>query len=115
MGIAWGRNPINGDANFDLDEDKKKDQLDLFEGKKLTKIEAFQQRLRENVLNRKIKNNFDALDFAFDEAHIGNHAAGELKKMKAEKLIDYEAPSPLVTYDNVYKNKRLLDYKLLKK
>lgn len=115
LGIAWGRNPINGDANFDLDEDKKKDQLDLFEGKKLTKIEAFQQRLRENVLNGKIKNNFDALDFAFEEAHIGSHAATELKNMKTEKLLDYEATSPLVTYENVYKNKRLLPYKLLKK
>jgi len=115
LGIAWGRNPINGDANFDLDKDKKKDQLDLFDGKKLTKIEAFQQRLRENVLDGKIKNNFNAFDFALDEAHIGNHAAGELKKMKAEKLIYYEATSPLVTYENVYKNKRLLKYKLLKK
>ena len=115
LGIAWKRNSINGDANFDLDEDKKKDQLDLFEGKKLTKIEAFQQQLREKVLKGKIKNNFEAFDYALDEAHIGSHAADELKKMKTEKLIDYDGLSPFVTYENVYKTKRLLNYKIVKK
>jgi three-Cys-motif partner protein len=115
LGIAWKRNSINGEANFDMDGDKKKGQLDMFEGKKLTKIEAFQQRLRDKVLNRKITNNFEAFDYALEEAHIGSHAANELKKMKTEKLIDYEGLSPLVTYENVYKTKRLLQYKIVKK
>jgi three-Cys-motif partner protein len=115
LGITWKRNILNGTANFDLYEDKKKGQLDMFEGKKLTKIEAFQQRLREYVLKGKIKNNFEAFDYTLDEAHIGSHARDELKKMKAEKLIYYEGLSPLVTYENVYKTKRLLNFKIDKK
>jgi hypothetical protein len=115
LAIAWKRNDTNGEANFDIDEDKKKEQLDLFAGKQLTKIEAFQSRLREKVLNGSISNNFAAFDFAMDEAHIGTHAADALKKMKKEGLIDYDGSSPLVTYDNVYKSLRKLSYKILKK
>lgn len=115
LAIAWKRNETNGEANFDIDEDKKKDQLDLFGGKNLTKIETFQKRLRENVLNGSILDNFSAFDFALQEAHIGTHAAEELKRMKKEGFIDYEGSSPLVTYDNVYKSPRKLRYKILKK
>jgi three-Cys-motif partner protein len=115
LGIAWKRNAVNGEANFDLDDDMKKTQLDLFAGKQLTKIEAFQQRLREKVLDGSISDNFSAFNFALEEAHVGAHAADELKKMKQEGVIDYEGSSPLVTYDNVYKSPRELRYKILKK
>lgn len=115
LNIAWKRSPINGDANFDVDDDLKKSQMDLFSGKLLTKIEAFQQRLREKVLDGRILDNFAAFDFALDEAHIGAHAADELKKMKKEGLIDFEGSSPLVTYENVYKTPRQLHYTILKK
>ena len=114
LSIAWKRNGINGEANFDIDEDEKKPQLDLFEGKKPTKIESFQQKLRELVLSGKIKNNFAAYKFSLSEANLGSHAADELKKMKKEGLINYQSPSPLVTYENVYKNQKLLEFSVLK-
>jgi hypothetical protein len=38
---AWEVNEINGAANFDIDEDNAKQQLDIFEGKRLSKIESF--------------------------------------------------------------------------
>lgn len=113
--IAWKRNGINGEADFDLDEDMQKVQLDIFEGKKLTKIETFQLQFRKKVLNKTIRNNFDAFDYALEKGHIGRHAADELKKMKTEGLITYDSKSPLVTYDNVYKHERLLEYKILRK
>jgi three-Cys-motif partner protein len=113
--IAWKRNETNGEANFDIDEDTKKVQLDLFSGKRLTKIESFQQRLREKVLNGSISDNFEAFDFALAEAHLGSHAAKELKKMKKEKLIDFNGVSPLVTYDKVIKEKRRITYKRLQR
>ncbi len=113
--IAWKRNETNGEANFDIDEDKKKNQLDLFDGKNLTKIEVFQKRLRENVLNGSILDNVAAFEFALQEAHIGAHAAEELKKMKREGLIIYEGNSPLVTYQNTHILLRKIQYKILQK
>ena len=113
LSIAWKRNETNGEANFDIDEDKKKEQLNLFEPAPLKKIASFQQRLREKVLVGSITNNYEAFNFPLDEAHIGSHAAEELKKMKREKLIDFEGDSPLVTYENVYKLERHLTFKVL--
>lgn len=55
LNIAWKRNPINGNANFDIDDDSKKAQLDIFEGKKLTKIEQFQNTFKRKVLSGEIK------------------------------------------------------------
>lgn len=115
LNIAWKRNDTNGEANFDIDEDKQKGQLNIFEGKRLTKIESFQNRLREKVLDGSIVDNFEALNFAMDEAHLGSHAASELKKMKKEGLIDYNAKSPLVTYEKVYKKKRRINFQITRK
>lgn len=113
--IAWKRNEQNGEANFDIDEDQKKNQLTLFGFPELKKIEAFQQRLQERVLSKDIADNFQAFHYAMEEGHLGSHAAAELKKMKKERLINYEGISPLVTYENVYQTPRILTYKVLQR
>ncbi|HSZ84567.1 MAG TPA: three-Cys-motif partner protein TcmP [Puia sp.] len=115
LNIAWKRNPVNGDANFDIDDDTKKTQLDIFGGRKLTKIEAFKQDVRTNVLIGKIKNNSDALNFVHKEGHIGNHAAECLKEMKKNGEIAFDGTSPLITYDNVYKAGKKMEYKIFNK
>lgn len=112
LNIAWAKSPINGDANFDIDDDFKKNQLDMFGGKKLTKIEKFRENLRSKILLGEIKNNYEALFYAHDEGHIGKHASNCLKEMKRNKEIDYEGISPLITYENVFKTKRKIEYKI---
>ena len=111
LSIAWKYNGTNGDANFDIDEDKQKSQLTIF-GKRLTKIEDFQQRVRNKILQKEITNNFELLEFTYKEGHIGTHAAECLKEMKRKGEVFYEGSSPLVTYENVYKIKKRVDYKL---
>jgi three-Cys-motif partner protein len=115
LSIGWKRNGINGDANFDIDEDKKKCQLDLFEAKKLTKIESFKEKVRMSVLKNQINNNFQLLDYVYSQGHIPKHATECLKKMKREGIITYEGRSPLVTYENVYKKKKYIEYKIIEK
>jgi three-Cys-motif partner protein len=56
--VAWNRNPINGDANFDIDDDELKNQRLLFDNPPLTKIEAFQKNVRDKILTKEITNNF---------------------------------------------------------
>lgn len=112
LNIAWKRNPINGNANFDINEDSKKIQLDIFEGKKLTKIEQFQDAFKKKVLSGEIKNNAEALNYVYEEGHIGRHAADCLKALKKEGKINYDGSSPLVTYKNVYKIKKIINYKI---
>ena len=114
LNISWKKNPVNGSANFDIDDDSNKIQLDIFSGQKLTKIEQFKENLRVKVLKGEIKNNREALDFVYDEGHISKHASDCLRQMKENGEIYYEGRSPLVTYENVYKSKRILNYKQLK-
>lgn len=113
--IAWKRNEINGEANFDIDDDELKGQGSLFEANRLTKLEAFQKRVKDKVLSREITNNFQLLNYAFDEGHLGKHAADVAKEMKNKEIM-YEGNSPLVTYKKVYsKEKERLEYRIIKK
>lgn len=115
LSIAWKRNEVNGEANFDIDEDAKKSQPDLFSGKKLTKIEAFKENVRNKIMSREIVNNFQLLAFTLAEGHLGKHAAEVLQEMKREGEVSFEGKSPYVTYEQVYKNRRMLEYNILKK
>lgn len=112
---AWEMNEVNGAANFDIDDDATKNQLDLFEGKILTKIQLFSNKLRIKLLSKELTNNKEVFDFALKEGHISKHAIDEIKKMKKEGLLDYSERSPLINYDQVYKNKRLIEYKLIQR
>lgn len=112
--VAWGRNELNGQANFDIEEEIGYQQ-DLFAPVKLNKIQAFQQMVRDKILAGEIRTNKDLLNLVHDEGHIGSHAADCVKEMKRKKEINYDGNSPLVTYENVYKKRRLLDYTKLNK
>jgi len=114
LDTLWHKNPINGNANFDIDDDLTKSQLDLFNGKIPTKIEKFQYELKERILEGKIKSNEDAYIYTINQGHIHQHADEVIKKMKKDKLIDYNSRTPLVNYNQVFKNNRILDYKVLK-
>ena len=115
LDIAWKRNETNGQANFDMDEDSGKSQLDIFGGKKLTKIESFKETLKSKILRKEISNNFEALTFVHEEGHIGKHAADLLREMKKRGEITYTNNSPLVNYEKVYRKKIKLTYNVLSK
>jgi three-Cys-motif partner protein len=111
---AWDKNNINGEANFDIDDDKSKQQIDLFEGKKFTKKEQFACELKQNIIEGKIRTNKDAYIFTLKQGHIDNHATEIVKEMKKEGFIHYDEKSPLINYDNVYKKERIINFKILK-
>jgi len=113
LNIAWKRSPINGDANYDIDDDSGPTQLNIFNERKLTKIEKFKENLKNQVKSQQIKNNFDALDFVHSEGHIGKHASDCLRQMKKNGEIDYDGISPLITYENVYKLEKKINYKVI--
>lgn len=114
--VAWNRSPINGEANFDIDDDALKRQGFLFGNQPLTKIEAFKENVRNKLLAKEIVDNYQLFDFVLEEGHLGRHAAEVLQEMKTKGVISYEGKSPLLTYENVYsKKKRKLSYSILKK
>lgn len=112
---AWKKNSINGEANFDIYDDKSKSQLDIWGERKLTKIESFQEDLRQKVLCGELGTNKKVYDYTIEQGHIPQLSSDILKTMKKEKLINYDERTPLVNYEQVYKNKRIVEYILVKK
>lgn len=114
LSIAWNRNETNGEANFDIDDDHQKGQLNIFESRSLTKIEAFQALVRRKVLDGEIINNLELFVFTLQEGHLAKHADECLRRMRKDGEIDYDAKSPLLTYKH-YKSGRKLEYRKLRK
>lgn len=110
--IAWKKNESNGEADFDIDNDENKYQPDLFLGKRLTKIEKFEADLTEKILKREIVNNKEALDFTYETGNYYKNADKLVRNLKRMGKINYDGNTPGLNYYNVYKKKRLIEYKL---
>lgn len=112
LDIAWKRNSVNGEADFDIDEDNSKIQLDMFEGKKMTKIEKFQQEFEKHLLQGNFTDNKAALIYTYSCGHIPKHAVDLVRKLKKEKKIDYVGTTPALNYENVFRKRNIVKYKL---
>jgi hypothetical protein len=109
---AWDKNNINGEANFDIDDEINECRPTLF-GTKPTKIGSFRQNIRQEILSGRIKTNKDAYNYTIRQGHISAHATDEISTMKKEKLINYDGKSPLINYEQVYKNNRTINFQIL--
>jgi len=115
LSIVWKQNEVNGEANFDIDDDSEEIQLNIFDTQlPLKKIQAFQKLVREKVLSGEISDNLALFTFVLEKGHIGKHAAECIKKMKVDGEISYDGKSPLLTYDN-YKAEKKLEYRISRK
>lgn len=114
LDIAWKRNSVNGEADFDIDEDNSKSQLDMFEGKKMTKIEKFQQEFEKLLLQGTFPNNKAALLYTYGCGHIPKHAVDIVRQLKKKKKIDYVGVTPALNYENVFRKINIVNYTLKK-
>jgi hypothetical protein len=97
--IAWKRNGTNGEANFDIDQDQKKSQLNIFTTKKLTKIEGFHQSIEEKLRTARQLTNAELFLFTLDMGHPPKHTGDYLRELKRRKTINYEGRGPKITFD----------------
>ena len=105
---------MNGQANYDIENDMAAPQMNLFTGEKaLTKIERFQRDLEIEVLAERLDTNLKTFIHTLSEGHISAHAEDVLKKLKGAGKIEYEGRTG-ISY-NAYKEKRVTHYKTKKK
>ena len=107
---AWKRNSINGEANFDIDDDEGKNQLDMFQGKRLTKREYFAKNLKDKILDGSILTNKEAFHYSIEQGHITKHAHDVVLEMKKSRLINFTEKSPLINYEQIYQNNRFVTF-----
>ena len=108
--IVWKINTTSGSANYDIYDDEEKKQLNLFPelvGK--TTMQLFREKFKEEVLGGRIQTNKDAYHYTIEKGHIPKHATEVLRSLKKEGIINYTG-SPLVNYENVVKNGRIIKY-----
>jgi len=111
--IAWNKNKINGEANFDIDKDIDKAQPTLFpEMKQLTKIEKFEYNLEELISLKKNVTNKELYYFTYSNGHIAEHTNNWLKNAKKIKKISYKG-HPKTTWKSV-KNNEIVEFSWLK-
>jgi three-Cys-motif partner protein len=112
LDVSWKRNETNGEADFDIDEDKKKDQLEMFEERRMTKVEKFKLELEGLVLSKQLKDNADVLIHTYESGHIPQHASDVLNRLKKEGKVLYDGKTPGINYENVFKKENLITYKI---
>src|SRR5690606_13441913 len=103
LAIAWRRNETNGEANFDIDDDQAKSQLDFFTAKRLTKIERFEKVLEQKVQSEAETSNADLFIFTLEQGHPPKHAADLLRRLKKQNKIYYDGLSPKITFEALAK------------
>jgi hypothetical protein len=90
LDLAWDENSTNGEANFDIDNDRHKKQSTLFsEYRVLTKKELFEEKLEEYIKEKKVLSNKDIYNFTLLEGHPKKHASECVMRLKNEGLVEY--------------------------
>lgn len=108
--IAWETNELNGEANFDIDEDWKSAQMLLFGSRKLSKKEKFQLELEEFILSKKEVSNKEVYDYTLENGHIVNNALPVIKKLGNK--ISYTGHHN-ISYNKCYKSNKIKNFKVL--
>lgn len=104
--IAWKKNQLNGEANFDIDNDFEKRQGVLFDDlKKLSKIEAFERRIEELIIKSKAITNRALYDFTLENGHPPSHAHDIVSELRKQRKIECDARIGF-SYSSCYDERR---------
>ena len=92
--VCWNKDNISGEANFDIEGLGNINQLSLFENaRKVSKLEDFQNRLKENILNGTLSTDLDIFIFAINNGFIARHITPIIKELKKDNRISLSYPS----------------------
>jgi hypothetical protein len=112
--VAWNENKINGSANFDIDEELSKNQLELFEAQPLRKIELFEKNLEEYLRKKVNTTNKEIYIKTLKEGHKTSHATQKLKDLKKKGYINFEGSGPKINYNCIKDSKNIIEIIWLK-
>ena len=91
LDVAWKKNIINGEANFDIDDDIKKQERLLFEDmEQPTKRKVFESHLEDFITSRGEVTNRDVYEFTLNHGHPKSHAKDCVVRLKKEGKVEYK-------------------------
>ncbi len=95
LDISWKLNTLNGEANFDIDNEVGRPDTDLF-GSPLSKRKLFEQQLEEFLRSEEESTNLKVYHFCLKFGHPKRHANEFLRKLKIDGKISYTGSQPTV-------------------
>ena len=106
--IAWDKSKLNGEANFDIDQDIEKQQPTLFDHdptfRRLTKVQLFEQELERYIQDRREVTNREVYDFTLARGHLPKQARYAIMKLRKAGKIDCDRQIGC-SYDSCCKNR----------
>jgi len=111
LNVAWKISSENGNANFDIECDLPKRQEELFEPRRLTKIEAFEKELRDKFCSEQSFSNEDVYLFTLDRGHPPSHGKDILIKMRNEGILEHFS-YPKINYKQIYTEKNRVNFRV---
>ena len=93
--LAWDKNKINGEANFDIDKDVQRSQPTLFDflpeyEKHKTKREIFEIDLEKFIQQNGEVDNREIYHFTLCQGHPTSHARECVRRLKKENKVEYK-------------------------
>lgn len=107
--IAWKRSPLNGDANFDIDDEALIPQMDIFGNQRLSKKQVFAIKLQDFIKKNKTVTNKDVFNFCLSLGHTRQHGTEVLKQLKKTNLVDYSGRSPKIEFKYIKNNNDIVN------
>lgn len=90
LDLAWNANDVNGEANFDIDDDRAKAQPLLFpEYRRPTKREVFEADLERFILDAGETTNCRIYEFTMEKGHPKAHARECVSRLRKQKKVEY--------------------------
>lgn len=105
--LAWKINPENGEANFDIDDDRnKREQMALFpEYRRKTKLEEFEDDLSAFIAQKKVLSNKEIFDYTIDNGFIQTHAIDVIRKLVKDTKVEkcFSGKGFYISYECCYR------------
>ncbi len=100
--VAWGKDGLNGNANFDINRDAldpNEPMLDLGSVTRPLKINVFEEELDAALRQKRLPHEVAVMDLCYRHGVLRRHAGPVLKRLREAGLIDLEFQWP--TLDNL--------------
>jgi three-Cys-motif partner protein len=112
LDLAWDQNQLNGEANFDIDDDVEKTRETLFDNlpdnvRQRTKRQVFESRLEVFINECGEVTNREVYLFTLNQGHPKSHARECVRRLKAEGVVSHAGQIGF-SYDSCIKGRPTL-------
>ena len=114
LGVAWRKDRLNGEANFDINRDAidpAEGLLPLGDIEQPLKLNSFEAHLEKLLRQRQLHHETEVMEVCFTHGVTRQHATPVLKRLKQERVIDLDFTVPSVENEHL-KNSRPIRYVL---